>query len=218
MNDLNAAADKKKRILRIIDLLKNQYPNPKITLRFTNPLHLLIATMLSAQCTDERVNQVTEQLFKKYKGCEDFVNTPLEELEHDIKPTGFYKNKARHIKGACTAIIQRFNSHVPGSMEELISLPGVARKTANIVLSNGFGIIEGIAVDTHVRRLSRRLGVTEEENPNKIEADLMNLVPRSNWNEITLLLIKHGRGICKAKRPLCDNCSLNKLCPSAFKV
>lgn len=205
------------RALKILDALKHEYPRPKIALRFSDPLQLLVATILSAQCTDERVNKVTESLFKKYRKCEDYVKVSIEELERDIKPTGFYKSKARYLKKACQLLMERFNSQVPDNMRDLLTLPGVARKTANIVLSNAFGKDEGIAVDTHVRRLSKRLGLTEEEDPDKVEADLMRLIPKTDWRNITLLLMEHGRKICKAKNPLCEKCHLKNICPSAFK-
>ena len=177
-----------------------------------------MATILSAQCTDKRVNIVTKSLFKKYKTAEDYANADLAELEQDIRSTGFYRNKAKNIKMSGRMLVEKFNSQVPRTMSELIELPGVARKTANIVLSNAYGIIEGIAVDTHVRRLSKRLGLTENKNPNKIEADLMLIVPKSHWKRITNLLIFHGRNVCMARKPKCNICSLNKICPSAFNV
>jgi endonuclease-3 len=168
------------------------------------------------QCTDKRVNIVTKVLFKKYRKPEDYANADLEELEEDIRSTGFYRNKARNIKKCCQMLVEKFNSQVPKTMEELLELPGVARKTANIVLSNAYGVVEGIAVDTHVRRLARRLGLSEHENPNKIEGDLMEIVPKGRWKRITDLLIFHGRRICAARKPKCGICVLNKLCPSAF--
>jgi endonuclease-3 len=176
----------------------------------------LIATILSAQCTDERVNIVTKTLFKKYRSVEDYAGADLKELEQDIRSTGFYRNKARNIKKCCQMILDKFGSQVPKTMEEILELPGVARKTANIVLSNAYGVVEGIAVDTHVRRLSRRLRLTANDNPDKIEQDLMKLVPKSKWMRFTELLIFHGRKTCTAKRPKCETCVVNKLCPSAF--
>jgi endonuclease-3 len=206
----------KRRVLEIIELLEKEHRNAKIALNHTNPLELLIATILSAQCTDERVNIVTETLFKKYRNVEDYADADLKELEQDIRSTGFYRNKAKNIKKCCQMIAQKFGSQVPRTMEDLLELPGVARKTANIVLSNAYGIVEGIAVDTHVRRLSKRLGLTTNENPEKIEQDLMKLVPRSKWMRFTDLLIFHGRKTCAAKKPTCETCVLNKLCPSAL--
>jgi len=197
-------------------LLEKEWPDAKIALHYSNPLELLIATILSAQCTDERVNMVTKSLFKKYTKAEDYANARLDELEEDIKPTGFYRNKAKNIKAACKILVEKFNSEVPRTMEDMVSLPGVARKTANIVLANAYGVIEGIAVDTHVRRLAKRLGLTENDDPNKIEKDLMTIVPRDKWLRITDLLIFHGRYICIARKPKCGECALNKICPSAF--
>ena len=204
------------RVLKIIELLEKEYPDAKTALNYTNPLELLVATVLSAQCTDKRVNAVTKSLFKKYKTAEDYANADLEELEEDVRPTGFYRNKAKNIKKSCRMLVEKFNSEVPKTMDELLELPGVARKTANIVLSNAYGVIEGIAVDTHVRRLSKRLGLTENKNPDKIERDLMKIVPKAQWKRITDLLIFHGRNVCMARKPKCELCTLNKLCPSAF--
>jgi len=209
--------DNKARVLKIIKLLEKEHPDAKIALHYKNPLELLVATILSAQCTDERVNIVTKSLFKKYKTAEDYANADLKELESDIKSTGFYRNKARNIKKSGQMLVERFNSQVPKTMEELLELPGVARKTANIVLSNAYGVVEGIAVDTHVRRLAKRLGLTENEDADKIEQDLMKNVPKKYWMRITDLLIFHGRKICIAKKPKCEICVLNKICPSAFK-
>lgn len=200
----------------IIRLLKKEYPDAKIALKYSNPLELLIATMLSAQCTDERVNKVTENLFKKYRSAQDYAEAELEELESDIRSTGFYRNKAKNLKKSCRMIVEEFNSKVPGNMSDLLKLPGVARKTANMVLSNAYGLVEGIAVDTHVKRLAQRLGLTENKSPEKIECDLMKLIPKKEWYSITYLLTDHGRKICTAMRPKCQICVLNKICPSAF--
>jgi endonuclease-3 len=208
--------DNKTRVLKIIELLEKEHPDAKIALNYTNPLELLVATILSAQCTDKRVNVVTKTLFRKYRKAEDYANADLEELEEDIKPTGFYRNKARNIKKCCQILVEKFNSQVPNTMEEMLELPGVARKTANIVLSNVYGVIEGIAVDTHVRRLARRLKLSEQENPSKIEDNLMTIIPKTHWKRITDLLIFHGRRICMARKPKCGICILNKICPSAF--
>ena len=210
--------DKKARVLKIIELLENEYSHAKTALNYINPLEILVATILSAQCTDKRVNIVTKTLFKKYKTATDYANTDLAELEEDIRSTGFYRNKAKNIKNTGRMLVEKYDSQVPRTMEELIELPGVARKTANIVLSNAYGVIVGIAVDTHVRRLSKRLGLTENTDQNKIEADLMAIVPKSQWKRITNLLIFHGRNVCIARKPKCKLCVLNKLCPSAFKV
>ncbi len=200
----------------IIDLLKKEYPDARIALNFSNPLELLIATILSAQCTDARVNDVTKNLFKKYRTPQDYINTPQEELEKDIYSTGFYRNKAKNIKKLSGILVTNFGGKVPDTMEDLLTLPGVARKTANIVLSAAFGKIEGIAVDTHVKRVSARLGLTKNMDQDKIEKDLMKVVPKSDWALFTLLLIKHGRRICTARKPLCGECVLNTICPSAF--
>ena len=210
--------DKRTRVMKIIELLEKEYPKAKTALHYISPLEILVATILSAQCTDKRVNIVTKSLFKKYRTAEDYANADLEELEEAVRSTGFYRNKAKNIKRSGRMLVEKFNSQVPRTMSELIELPGVARKTANIVLSNAYGIIEGIAVDTHVRRLSKRLGLTENKNPNKIEADLMLIVPKSHWKRITNLLIFHGRNVCMARKPKCNMCSLNKICPSAFNV
>jgi endonuclease-3 len=212
----NAQADRKSRASKIIKLLEKEHSDAKIALHYANPLELLIATILSAQCTDERVNIVTKTLFRKYRSVEDYADADLKELEDDVRSTGFYRNKAKNIKKCCQMLIEKFNSEIPRTMEEILQLPGVARKTANIVLSNAYGVIEGIAVDTHVRRLAQRLGLTENDDPNKIEQDLMLIIPRSQWMRITDLLIFHGRRICTAKKPKCGECIVNKLCPSAF--
>ena len=210
--------DKRTRVMKIIELLEKEYPKAKTALHYASPIEILVATMLSAQCTDKRVNIVTKSLFKKYRTAEDYANADLAELEEAVRSTGFYRNKAKNIKRSGRMLVEKFNSQVPQTMDELLELPGVARKTANIVLSNAYGIIEGIAVDTHVRRLSKRLGLTENKNPNKIEADLMLIVPKSHWKRINNLLIFHGRNVCMARKPKCNICSLNKICPSAFNV
>jgi len=204
------------KVNEIITVLKNEYPGIKISLDHSNPLELLIATILSAQCTDKRVNEVTKILFKKYRTPHDYIRTTKEELEKDIYSTGFYRNKAKNIKELCKILVNEYDSKVPDTMEDLLKLPGVARKTANIVLSGAFGKIEGIAVDTHVKRVSARLGLTANTNPDKIEKDLMEIIPRNNWDIFTLLLINHGRKVCVARKPLCQECVLNKLCPCAF--
>jgi endonuclease-3 len=208
--------EKKERANQIIELLTEEYPEAMTALKYTNPLEMLVATLLSAQTTDKQVNQVTNRLFKKYKSVEDYANADLKELQEDVRSTGFYRNKAKNLKNTGMMLIEKYNSKVPHTMEELIKLPGVARKTGNIVLSNAFGIIAGVAVDTHVRRLSQRLGLTENKNPDKIEEDLMEIVPKSQWENITDLLIFHGRKICNARKPKCNKCVLNKICPSAF--
>ncbi len=206
----------KERCFKIIQILEKSYPTAKTALHYTTPIEMLIATILSAQTTDIQVNNVTKTLFKKYHKPEDYANTDILELEKDIHSTGFYHNKAKNIKACCQLLIEKFNSQVPQTMEELLQLPGVARKTANIVLFNSFGITAGIAVDTHVRRLSQRLGLTQTDNPEKIERDLMALVPKDMWMPFTDLLIYHGRAVCNAKKPKCEACVLNQICPSAF--
>ncbi len=203
---------------QVLDILQKGYPDARVTLNFQNPLQLLMATILAAQCTDERVNLVTKDLFKKYRTAADFAKADLHTLEEEIRPTGFYHNKAKNIMGAAKIIVAKFGGKVPATMAELVTLPGVARKTANIVLYNAYGVIDGIAVDTHVRRLSQRLGLTKNEDPEKIEQDLMKLVPRAEWGHFSYLLIDHGRAICTAQKPLCAECVLNDICPSAFKV
>ena len=200
----------------IIAELRLLYPDAKCSLNFSNPLELLVATQLSAQCTDERVNMVTEQLFQKYRSTEDFATVSQEELEQDIRSTGFYRNKAKNIRAACQRILTEYGGEVPRTMEGLLSLPGVARKTANVVLGNAFGIVEGFVVDTHIARLSRRLGWTKSEDPVKIEQDLMRIIPQKDWLDLSHLLIFHGRAICHARKPLCEQCALVPLCPSAF--
>jgi endonuclease-3 len=185
-------------------------------LHYRNPLELLVATILSAQATDEQINALTPKLFQKYKTAEDYANADLTELEQDVRSSGFYRNKAKNLKNTGKMLVEKYNSQVPRTMEELVELPGVARKTANIVLFNAYGIIAGVAVDTHVRRLAQRLGLTENKNQDKIEKDLMNIVPKDQWMRITDLLIFHGRRVCDARKPRCDACTLNKLCPSAF--
>ncbi|QJA06913.1 endonuclease III [Thermosulfurimonas marina] len=205
------------RELEILDRLKKAYPEARIALKFENPLQLLIATILSAQCTDERVNQVTPELFKKYPDARAFAEADLEELAQDIRSTGFYKQKARYIKEACRILVEKYGGEVPKSLEALLELPGVARKTANIVLANAYGIVEGIPVDTHVRRLARRLGFTQEKDPDKIERDLMRIIPREDWAVIPYVLQAHGRTICTARKPKCDRCPVRDLCPSAGK-
>jgi endonuclease-3 len=200
----------------IIAELRRLYPDAKCSLNFRNPLELLIATQLSAQCTDERVNMVTEHLFQKYRSAEDFATVSQEELEQDIRPTGFYRNKAKNIRAACQRILTEYGGEVPRTMAGLLSLAGVARKTANVVLGNAFGIVEGVVVDTHVARLSRRLGWTTNEDPVKIEQDLMRILPQEDWLDLSHLLIFHGRAICYARKPLCEECMLAHLCPAAF--
>lgn len=200
---------------KIVAILHKTYPKPKTALGFSNPLQLLIATILSAQCTDVRVNLVTPALFKKYRTAEDFANAKQEELEQDIRSTGFFRNKAKSIITCCKTIMAKHGGKVPKTMEELVELGGVGRKTANCVLGGAYGISSGVVVDTHVRRVSQRLGLTPNDDPEKIEIDLMQLVPQVDWYAFGNMLIWHGRKICDARKPDCLNCPLQKLCPSA---
>ncbi|KIE58761.1 endonuclease III [Methylacidiphilum kamchatkense Kam1] len=201
------------RIKKILSILKETYPNAKPALFFRNPLELLIATILSARCTDEQVNLVTAKLFQKYHTAADYAAAPIEELENAIHSLGFYKTKAKNIKNACQILASQYNGEVPPQMEKLVNLPGVGRKTANVVLGNAFGINEGIVVDTHVSRVSFRLGLTKEKQPEKIEKDLMRCIPKESWTEFSNLIIWHGRKRCKARNPDCPHCELNELCP-----
>ena len=207
-------AEAAERVRKIWPVLKKTYPNAKTALNFRNPLELLIATILSAQCTDVRVNMVTEKAFKKYKSAADWAKADLKEIESDIKSTGFYHNKAVSIKGACKKIVEQFDSKVPCTMEKLSSLPGVGRKTANVVLGNAFDK-PAIACDTHVIRLSRRLGLSENSNAVKLESDLAEIVPKKDWTMFSHLLIFHGRNYCRARKPDCENCPIAKHCPAA---
>jgi len=204
----------RERVRKIWPILKKEYPHAKIALEFVNPLELLIATILSAQCTDARVNVVTKDVFKKYKSAADWAGGDLKEIEVDIRSTGFFRNKALNIKGACTRIIEHYGGKVPGTMEELLTLPGVGRKTANCVLGDAFGV-PGITCDTHVIRLSRRLGLSQNSDPVKLEFDLAEIVPRKDWTAFSHLLITHGRSICTARKPDCPNCPIAQHCPSA---
>ncbi|MEM2138506.1 MAG: endonuclease III [Candidatus Anstonellaceae archaeon] len=206
-------SEKRIRALKILSILKKTYPAAKCSLDYQDPLQLLVATILSAQCTDERVNKTTPALFARYRAAADFANAGIAELEQAIRSTGFYRNKAKNIKAACRIIAEKHGGKVPRTMEEMLKLPGVARKTANIVLGNAYGVIEGVPVDTHAIRISRLLGLTREKQQEKIERDLMRLIPRSDWLHISNLFVHHGRAICIARRPLCSKCPLNKLCP-----
>ena len=201
---------------QIIALLRKEYPDAHTALNYTNPLELLIATILSAQSTDATVNIVTANLFRKYKTCRDYLSVPRTELEEDIHATGFFRNKAKAIQGACAMIEEKFGGKVPSTMEDMIKLPGVGRKTANVVLGNAFGIAAGIVVDTHVARLSQRLGLTDQKQPEKIEKDLMQVVPKKYWILFPHLLIYHGRRICLARKPKCAECVVERLCPSSL--
>lgn len=207
-------ADKKKYVLRVIELLENEYGEVAVALDFKKPYELLFATILSAQCTDERVNKVTSALFKKYKTLNDYAFADITEFENDIRPTGFFRNKAKNIINSAKIILEKHGGKVPGEMDKLLMLPGVARKTANIVLSGAFGKFEGLAVDTHVIRIANLLKLTKHEDPVKIERDLMEIVPRKNWKNFSLLIQTLGRRNCKARRPVHEGCPLMKICPS----
>ncbi len=204
------------RVLKIIEILKEAYPNARTALRFDNPLELLVATVLSAQCTDERVNRVTESLFQKYRSARDYAEAQLSELEEDIRPTGFFRNKAKAIKSLSTELVNRFNGEVPSRLEELVSLPGIGRKTANLVLGEAFGV-PGIVVDTHVKRLTNLIGLTRKTDPEKIELDLMPIVPEAQWTLFSNLLILHGRGTCVARKPKHDQCEILDLCDEGIR-
>jgi endonuclease-3 len=211
-----ATPEQKKRTRKIIRLLRKEYPDAKCSLNHSNPLELLIATILSAQCTDERVNIVTADLFQTYRSAEDYSKAPRSDLETAIRSTGFFRSKAKSLQGACTIINEQYGGRVPNNVEALLSLPGVARKTANVVLGNAFGIASGVVVDTHVGRLSQRLGLTDNRQPEKIERDLMDRVPKRDWIDFSHLLIYHGRKICKARAPRCAECVVERLCPSSL--
>jgi endonuclease-3 len=200
----------------VVPRLKAEYPDARTELDWQSPLELLVATVLSAQTTDVQVNRVTQTLFAKYHTAEDYAHAEPSELEEDIRPTGFYRNKARSLRNMAAALVEEHGGEVPSTMRELAALPGVGRKTANVVLGNAFGVDEGIVVDTHVRRVSGRLGLTENEDPVKIERDLMQVVPGEDWTVFSHLLILHGRRTCKARKPDCPNCVLNDICPSAL--
>ncbi len=204
----------RERAQQIVAELYRLYPEAKCSLDFATPLELLVATILSAQCTDVLVNAVTPAPFKKYREAADYANAALEELEQDIRKTGFYRSKAKHLRDAGQMLVDRYNGVVPRTMDELTALPGVARKTANVVMGNAYGIVEGVVVDTHVGRLARRLGLTASEDPVRVEQDLMALVPQQDWLPLSHMLIYHGRAVCQARRPLCEECTLVALCPT----
>ena len=206
----------KARTRKIIRLLKRAYPDARCSLNHSSAFELLIATILSAQCTDDRVNIVTADLFRKYRKPEDYLKVSSRELEKDIRTTGFFRNKTRSIQGTARMLTDQYGGKVPDSMDELLELPGVARKTANVVLGNAFGIESGVVVDTHVTRLSHRLGLSVQKQPEKIENDLIEIVPKKDWVIFSHLLIAHGRKVCKARNPACDQCVVEKLCPSSF--
>lgn len=203
------------RATRIIDRLLEAYPDSTISLNYSNRLELLIAVVLSAQCTDERVNAVTAELFEKYPSAEAFADADQDELAEDISSITYYNNKAEYIRSACRTIVDDYDGSVPDTMSDLTDLSGVGRKTANVVLQHGHDVVEGIVVDTHVQRISRRLGLTTEESPQKIETDLMEIVPEEHWQQFTHLMIDHGRATCTARNPDCADCVLEDLCPSS---
>lgn len=205
----------RQRALEILNRLTHLYPNARCSLDYETPVQLLVATILSAQCTDERVNQVTPMLFQTFPDAATLAAAPRDTLEQLVRSTGFYRNKAKNIQGACQKIMADFGGEVPGTMEQLLTLPGVARKTANVVLAHAFGVNAGVTVDTHVKRLSFRLGLTQHTDPVKVEQDLMKLLPQSDWENWSIRLIYHGRATCMARKPACDRCSLADLCPSA---
>jgi endonuclease-3 len=206
------------RAAEIYERLEAEYPDASIALRYDTDFQLLVSVILSAQTTDVQVNKVTPDLFEKYPTVEDVAGADPEEFQEAIRSTGFFRNKQKNVQGAARMILEEYDGRVPDTMEDLVRLPGVARKTANIVLGNAFGKVEGIAVDTHVHRLSKRLGFSDQKNTDKVERDLMELFPRERWFELTYLLIEHGRAVCDAKKPLCAECVLQDLCPSAFQV
>ena len=208
-------ASARERVGKIVRLLRRHYPQARTALEFRSPFQILVATILAAQCTDARVNTITPGLFRKYPTAGDLARADREELEREIRPAGFFRNKAKSLLGASRRIADEYGGVVPDTMGELLTLPGVARKTANIVLSAGFGKAEGIAVDTHARRLSGRLGLTRHDDPVKIERDLLALVPRKDWLDFNFLLVEHGRALCPARKPRCAECFLSDLCPSA---
>jgi len=211
-----ANADLKKRVRKIIRLLKRAYPDAKCSLNHSNAFELLIATILSAQCTDNRVNIVTHDLFRKYRSPEDYLKVSEKELQRDIRTTGFFRNKTKSIQGTAKVLTEQHSGEVPETIEELLELPGVARKTANVVLGNAFGISSGVVVDTHVTRLSHRLDLSKQKTAEKIEQDLIVIVPKKDWVLFPHLFISHGRAICKARNPLCAECVIEKLCPSSY--
>ncbi len=206
---------KRQRALEVLVRLKRLYPDATCSLTYATPVQLLVATILSAQCTDERVNLVTPELFARFPDAPALAAADREELENLVRSTGFYRNKAKNIQGACQKIVSNFGGDVPQNMDDLLTLPGVARKTANVVLAHAFGLNKGVTVDTHVKRLSQRLGLTERDNPVQIERDLMRLLPQPDWENWSIRLIYHGRAVCKARKPECDRCELVDLCPSA---
>jgi len=214
-----AVLARRDRVAELLPILRERYPDVRCSLDFASPLELIVATILSAQCTDERVNLVTKKLFAKYRTAADYANAPEGELERDIQSTGFYRNKAKSLRAMAAALVERHGGEVPRTMEELTALAGVGRKTANVVLGNAFGLAEGVTVDTHVTRLSNRLGLTKHlSDAVKIERDLIDVVPREDWTQFSHLLIWHGRAVCTARKPRCQECPLLSLCPTGAKL
>lgn len=208
--------NKKEKVLQIINVFDELYPEAVCSLEYNNPLQLLISTQLAAQCTDARVNIVAKDLYRKYKTAEDFARADIKELEEDVKSTGFYRNKAKNIIACCKILVEKYNGDIPDNMEELLELPGVGRKTANLVLYEVYGV-QGIVVDTHAKRLSNRIGLTKNDNPEKIEYDLQKIVPKSRWADFCHQLVFHGRQVCKARKPECDNCEIRQFCNYSCK-
>jgi len=209
--------NKKEKAIQIIDIFDKLYPNAQCSLEYNSPLQILVSTQLSAQCTDARVNIVAKNLYAKYKSAEDFANADIKELEEDIKSTGFYRNKAKNIMACCKILAQKYNGKIPDTMEELLELPGVGRKTANLVLYEIYGV-QGIVVDTHAKRLSNRIGFTKNEDPEKIEYDLQKIIPKSRWADFCHLLVFHGREVCKARKPECESCGIRQFCTYYSKL
>jgi endonuclease-3 len=208
-----ASAEQKRHAAQVARLLRREYPAATCALNFSSPLELLVATILSAQCTDQRVNQVTPQLFQKYRTAADYARAPLEDIERDIQSTGFFRNKAKSIVGCCKVLAEQYGGQVPQDIEILVQLPGIGRKTANVVLGTAFRITSGVVVDTHVIRITRRLGLSSQKDPEKIERDLMALLPSKEWIDFSHRVIHHGRRICIARKPKCDECVLGGICP-----
>ncbi len=206
----------RERAKTVIERLAPLYPDPHTALNWSDPIELMVAVILSAQCTDERVNQVTAELFRKHKGAADYAAADPETFESEIKPTGFFRNKAKNIIGACAIIAEKHGARMPDTMEEMVALPGIGRKSANIILAEAYGKLTGIPVDTHVKRLTKRLGLSEKTDPEKIEAELMPAIPPADWYRFSSELIIHGRAVCTARKPNCEGCVINNICPSAF--
>lgn len=210
---MSAETQTKRYAGRVVRALARDYADAECALNFSNPLELLVATILSAQCTDQRVNLVTKDLFRKYPGAVHYAKAPLKKLEKDIQSTGFFRNKAKNIQGACRALLEQFEGELPRDLDKMVELPGVGRKTANVVLGTAFGLPTGVVVDTHVTRISRRLGLTDQTDAVKIERDLIELLPKKEWIDFSHRMIHHGRAVCKARKPLCEECGMKRFCP-----